>query len=283
MSKKLIKPLLWVLSTIVLLNSCDQKNTEKQEETEQYSVAEVAIEEEVVVPHEFPKEESQRNIELVFDSVSIDKYYTTKHMIYKHLYFSDQKGVQWVLYTNLEDNMNGFFLNDGIKSSIYEGVIFKVKWNFERSKYMENGIEKEKNFAFVEELHLASPERDLKRRTIELTADLDIEELIDNAHAGDSILIRAGVYILTDGSRLDLFADHIVLKGEPGVFIYGDKDVHILNIHGNDVTVDNLYLSHTLTIGGSCGGDVVSVSSESQKFVIRNCDLNGCGVTGVYF
>ncbi len=222
-----------------------------------------------------PDKASPNELTLVYDSVSFEEIRAG----YSKLYFSDDKKNIWSLYVKKDDRLNGFYLNDKSKGKLYAGTPFEVTWKTEEfARTNAQGVA----MNIIEKLKLKYPDKHLKRRTIKLNTSDNIEEIINSANAGDSIILESGIYMLKDYSYLFLDADHMVLKGEPGVYIFGDIEMNLLFIDGNDITIDNIYLAHTNADDAPCGGDVIVVS-ESNKLCIRNCDINGCGVTGINF
>lgn len=184
------------------------------------------------------------------------------------MHFSDSKGSTTKLHAyQYIGSMHGYKLYDEELCKHYRGAKFKITWN------------RQAGFNRIEDLELLSTEKYLRHRTIKHTTDDDIATLIYNAEAGDSIVLQSGVYFLEKDIQID--ADHIVLTGEPGAFIFGDVSASVIDIGGNYVTVKDLYLSHK-NAETSCRGDVIFVNSNSCKNVtIKNCDINGCGVVGI--
>ncbi|MCG8700549.1 MAG: hypothetical protein MI922_21015 [Bacteroidales bacterium] len=260
MSKELTTYFLSFLLVIGFMNSCTQSTTNKGG---------------------LPGVDSPKVIELYYDSIATDSLIISEYTVLKKLFFSDEKDKVWSLYVDADDAMSGFYLNNTSKNGLYTGIPFEVTWDFREYSY--NDTRKESRIAKIEKVKLINPGSDLKRRVVKLNTSSNIVNRINAAHAGDSIILESGVYTLSNWSRLVLDADHMVLKGEPGVFIFGHIEMNVLTIDGNDVTIDNIYLSHTNSLDAACGGDVVVVSSSCEKVCIKNCDINGCGVTGINF
>lgn len=122
-----------------------------------------------------------------------------------------------------------------------------------------------------------------KRKVIDVYPKDNLYDILLTAKAYDSIYIHKGVYSMSEdkcyGYRIE--HNHISVTGENGVFIYTGREAEVITIVSEDVVLKNLHLSHIDS--RSCTRNVIELSDKSRDITIQDCDINGCGVVGVYF
>ncbi len=94
-----------------------------------------------------------------------------------------------------------------------------------------------------------------------------IQQAIEDALAGDTVLIKAGTYV-----EYDLLIDKpLCLLGEEGAIIDGDKQGYILKVLADSVTISGLKLQN---VGQSYTKDFAAIYiSKSHNFVVENTRL----------
>jgi len=230
---------------------------------------------------EFPHEGTPKKIELTYDStVFLKDSVAAWGMLACEVYFSDKAGhpYRFNVYEYL-GSLHGYRLYDPKVCNRYVGAKFLVQWNFQGDYDADSTITVNR----IEGLQLRSSVDVLKRRVIKLNPSDSVAAIIDTAQAGDSIVFEPGVYYL-DSRNITVKSDYTSLVGEPGVFIYANLNVDVLEINAHHVLIHNLYLSHLNAENAYCSGDVISINTYSSLSAeISSCDINGCGVTGISF
>ena len=215
---------------------------------------------------------------MVYDSTIFVERPVYNDFLNCEVYFSDDEKKIWKLHVySALSSMHGYKLYDKKGSKQYTGARFYVEMHPLITK-LEDSTTVQLNR--IQELKLLEPEKYLKRNLITLVPENDIEKIISNATAGDSIVLKSGVYNLESG--LFISADYLSLIGEPGCFIYANIDYNVLDIDAHYVSLRNLYLSHLNSENADCSGDVILINAYScSNVTIENCDINGCGVVGI--
>jgi hypothetical protein len=219
----------------------------------------------------------KKNLNLFYDStVFVDLEYND--FLSCEVYFSDDDKNVWKFHVyEALGSMHGYKLYDKDACKQYQGARFYMEWDFQGTS-IKSGEDTTMNR--IEELKLLNPEEYLKRNLITLVPENDIEKIISEANAGDSIVLKSGIYNLERG--LYISSDYVSLIGEPGCFIYANIDYTVLDVYAHYVTLRNLYLSHLNSENAGCSGDVIMINSFScSNVTIENCDINGCGVVGI--
>lgn len=227
----------------------------------------------------YPAADSKKEIELVYDSTTFFEKNNYKDFLNCEIYFSDDEKNVWKFHVyKALSSMHGYKLYDKNECSQYKGARFYIEWDFQGAS-TKSGEKAKMNR--IEELMLLTPEKFLKRKLVKLSPNDDIIEEIYNANAGDSIVLKSGIYYISEGS-LGVYADYVTVIGEPGCFIYANIDYNVLDIGAHYVKISNLYLSHLNSENAECSGDVIMINSFScRNLTIENCDINGCGVVGL--
>lgn len=120
-------------------------------------------------------------------------------------------------------------------------------------------------------------------------ADESLQQRIDKASDGDIITIGAGTYTIAEPLKIEGKKD-LTIKGKGNVIILGeniDMQIFIIKDCGT-VTLDNIRARHKSNEGSKetkvfekRSGSVVDTENvERASFV--NCELEGCGVYGIY-
>jgi nitrous oxidase accessory protein NosD len=113
------------------------------------------------------------------------------------------------------------------------------------------------------------------------SAEINIQDLISNA-ADERVCIPRGTYVLSKG--LEVNRSDITIWCEPGTrILISDVNENVVSIHNvKNVRIENAHLSHLKPLTEyNCHGNVVDIR-DAEDVTIFNCDLNGCGATGVY-
>lgn len=126
-------------------------------------------------------------------------------------------------------------------------------------------------------------------KTVIISQGDDIQEKINKANNGDTIIFASGEYIIDKP---------IEIHGKQNITVYGDKDVWI---YGNRVdfqifiikdsqnfVLKNIKACHKIDektgntiITPKRKGSVVDIEN-CREVTIENCELEGCGVYGIY-
>lgn len=221
----------------------------------------------------FQIEDQKYKVELVYDSTNFLENPVYNDFLNCEVYFSDDDKKIWKLhvYTHL-GSMHGYKLYDKKGCKQYTGARFYVEMN----PLVIDSIQVNR----IEELKLLEPEKYLKRKLVTLVPENNIGKMIYEANAGDSIVLKSGIYKIENG--LSVIADYVTLTGEPGCFIYANIDYNVMDIDAHFVKLKNLYLSHLNSENAGCSADVIMINSfSSSNVIIENCDINGCGVVGI--
>ena len=111
----------------------------------------------------------------------------------------------------------------------------------------------------------------------------DIQEAIDYARNGETILIEEGIYEVDDSLYISGKSD-ITLKGDGYVDIIGQTYVHSLVVENSSyIIIENLHLVHRMHAAVvNCGGADVMRLENCDYVSISGCELNGCGNIGVH-
>ncbi len=221
----------------------------------------------------FQIEDQKYEVELVYDSTVFFENPVYDDFFNCEVYFSDDDKKIWKLhvYTHI-GSMHGYKLYDKEKCKQYIGARFYVEMHPLVMEHIQVNR--------IEELKLLEPEKYLKRNLLKLVPENDIEKMIFEANAGDSIVLKSGIYNLEN--ELSVYADYVTLIGEPGCFIYANIDYNVMDIDAHFVKLKNLYLSHLNSENAGCSADVIMINAFScSNVLIENCDINGCGVVGI--
>ncbi len=108
-----------------------------------------------------------------------------------------------------------------------------------------------------------------------------IEDAIENANEGDTIIVPAGVY----KEQISVETDGITIIGEDGAVLEGSKitpkssDDSMIYICASDVTIDNLEIKgFTLNKpSGSVCPKGICVDEGSENITIQNCEIHDMG------
>lgn len=116
-----------------------------------------------------------------------------------------------------------------------------------------------------------------------------LQQRIDKAEDGTEITIASGTYTITEPLRIE-GKKELTLKGEGSVIILGeniDKQIFIIRDCGS-VTLDNIRARHKsgeeseeTRVFEKRSGSVADVEN-TDRAVFINCELEGCGVYGIY-
>lgn len=218
-----------------------------------------------------PDSESEFDTRLTYDSsIFLEDENDSK------LFFSDSIGQTWQ-FVKYFSKLDGYRLWTSEGSNKYKGAQFDISWTYRSSD--------DDSVAVIQSLDLINPKKYLKTNTVYVYDVEQLENNIHNASPGDSIIIKSGIYHLSTNSYYEgllINSDHVSLTGEPGVFIYADIDTNVIRVWADYISISNLHLSHLNSENSSCGGDVISVlPSDCHNLLIKNCDINGCGVNGI--
>ena len=261
--RSLIFKIIFVFGAVLLLSSC--KNKRREEVPKHINI--------------FPKSNSRKSVELIYDSTKFRDDIEYDYFESCEVYFSDDTGNVWRfhVYQSL-GSMHGYKLYDKQECSQYKGARFYIEWDFQGTTTKKGN---EATMSRIEELMLKTPEIHLKRRLVKLKPGDDIVDIIGDASAGDSIVLGRGIYYLSEGG-LSISSDYVSLTGEPGSFIFANIDYNVIDIDAHSVKISNLNLSHINSENAACSGDVILINSFScSRVTIENCDINGCGVVGI--
>ena len=106
---------------------------------------------------------------------------------------------------------------------------------------------------------------------------------LSRARSGDVIELKAGQYVLDEGLVLNGLND-VTLRGRGEVeLILTNLDQAVIRLEKcSRVYLVNLSARHKRPAEEyQCEGAVIEVA-ESNKILVKSCDLNGCGAAGVY-
>ncbi|MBP7867671.1 MAG: right-handed parallel beta-helix repeat-containing protein [Acidobacteria bacterium] len=112
---------------------------------------------------------------------------------------------------------------------------------------------------------------------------VDLQALVDQAPDGGTVVVPSGRHLVARG---------LVVQGRKNLTIRGDRNsaVRVSDVMQNVIAIsesegirlENLSLSHVSPLKDyQCHGAVVHVS-DSSRVVVENCELNGCGASGVH-
>lgn len=116
----------------------------------------------------------------------------------------------------------------------------------------------------------------------------EIQRAIDNAESGEKIVISPGTYIVNDSILIEGKED-ITIEGDEYVRILGERvDMQIFIIKNcENIVIKNISACHKLREEDKNRkfearyGSVVDIE-DCKKISIENCELEGCGVYGIY-
>jgi len=100
-----------------------------------------------------------------------------------------------------------------------------------------------------------------------------IQDVVDGANTGDTIVIPAGTY--SGGVTLN---KSIIIKGEPGTVIGPGSDG--ITVSANDVTIEDVTLDGT---GGDPGDVGIRVNAGVQRLHIEGCEIRNWPDDGIHF
>lgn len=123
----------------------------------------------------------------------------------------------------------------------------------------------------------------LTAATIKVKQGESLQTIFNTVKNGDTIVISAGIYETNEVLRLTEKKD-ITIKGTGFVDIICNYYVHVMIISKcTGIKLENLHMVHKLgaTVDSCEGANVVCIY-YSNNIEIKNCELNGCGMIGIY-
>ncbi|HED64132.1 MAG TPA: hypothetical protein ENJ09_01125 [Planctomycetes bacterium] len=110
----------------------------------------------------------------------------------------------------------------------------------------------------------------------------NLQALLDQAEDGAHIILEARRYTTDTGFELR-DKTNVTVEGVEGTELACTSRIEdVFRVRGGSgITLRGLRMFHTMEIKGLCAGNVLA-ALETRDLTVENCDLNGCGVTGLY-
>lgn len=122
--------------------------------------------------------------------------------------------------------------------------------------------------------------------TVYIGPNRDIKSPFDyftETRSNQFVIIEEGEYIGTKGFWLD--EENLIIEGRGKVSIKLDElNNNVMWISGENIVINNLHMTHLQpgeTEGNNCTGRVIGFDN-ADNITIVNCDLNGCGLSGLH-
>lgn len=128
-----------------------------------------------------------------------------------------------------------------------------------------------------------------QQEIVKISIGEDIQEKINGAKDGSCIVITDGEYIINEPIVIQN-RQNITISGDKDVWIFGNKvDFQIFILKdSNNIILRNIKACHKIDqkngntkITPKRKGSVVDIEN-CKKVTLKNCELEGCGVYGVY-
>ncbi len=163
-----------------------------------------------------------------------------------------------------------------LRGKTYNEPFYKVKMRDGKVVWVYGGTVQNK-------IQIPAPNQDEDLITVGPGGEYStLQEALDNAHAGMTILIKQGDYRSDVSIRIENLNDITIKATEEVMLICTSQYDDVLTIiNSTGITIQNITLKHHIPVTESCSGMVISVNS-SRNISFVDCDINGCGWMGIY-
>ncbi len=120
-------------------------------------------------------------------------------------------------------------------------------------------------------------------RTITVHPGQSIQNAINSANEGDTVLINAGIHRISETLLVNEKKGIKIMGVGRNIIILNNLNATVLNVNqSTDITIEGLRLTH-IPEGRSegCGIDGLVLSVSGNQITVRKCELDGCGTVGI--